>query len=99
MHIISRKRLREFSEKNPDAKQELDAWFKIANKAEWRSIVDLKRTYRHADPVGTCTVFNIRRNRFRLIVKIEYRIQRIYIKHVLTHAEYDRGEWKKDCGS
>lgn len=92
MHISSRKRLREFSEKHPDAKPELDAWFKVAKKAEWRSIIDVRHIYQHADPVGTRTVFNIRRNRFRLIVKIEYRIQRIYIKRVLTHADYDRGE-------
>ncbi|MBA3240042.1 MAG: type II toxin-antitoxin system HigB family toxin [Acidobacteria bacterium] len=97
MHIISRKRLREFWEKNPDAKEELDAWFKVARKAEWHNITEVRQTVRSADAVGTCTVFNVRRNRFRLVVKIEYRIGRIYIKAVLTHAEYDRKEWTHGC--
>lgn len=97
MHVISRKRLREFWVKHPDSKAELDAWFKAAKKAGWRDITDVRQSYRHADAVGTCTVFNIRQNRYRLITKIEYRIQRVYIKQVLTHAEYDRGEWKHGC--
>lgn len=97
VHVISKRRLREFWEQNADSKVELDAWFKAARRAEWQNITEVRQTYRSADAVGTCTVFNIRRNRFRLIAKIEYRIGRIYIKAVLTHAEYDRGEWKHGC--
>src|SRR4051812_33576451 len=97
VHVISRKRLKEFWEKNPDAKADLEAWFKTAKKANWRNITEVRQSYRHADAVGTCTVFNIRQNRFRLVAKIAYRIQRVYIKQVLTHAEYDRGEWKHGC--
>ena len=52
-------------------------------------------TYPHADFVDPFTVFNIKGNTYRLIVKIEYRFARIYIKYFLTHAEYDKGEWKK----
>lgn len=95
MRVISKKRLREFWEANPDAKAELEAWYKTASKAAWQNIAEVRHTYRHADAVGTCTVFNVRQNRFRLITKIEYRIQCVYVKYVLTHAEYDRGEWKK----
>jgi mRNA interferase HigB len=84
-------------EKHPDSKTELDAWFKAATRASWRDITDVRKSYRHADAVGTCTVFNVRQNRFRLITKIECRIQRIYIKSVLTYAVYDREEWKGGC--
>jgi mRNA interferase HigB len=97
VHVISRKHLKEFWGKRPDSKAELEAWFKTASKASWQDITDVRKSYRHADALGMCTVFNIRQNRFRLITKIEYRIQRIYIKSVLTHAEYDREEWKGGC--
>jgi mRNA interferase HigB len=97
MHIISRKRLKEFWDANHDAKVELEHWFRMAKRAKWQNITEVRQTYRHADAVGTCTLFNIRQNRFRLVTKIEYRIQRIYIKQVLTHAQYDREEWKDGC--
>ncbi len=99
MRVISRKRLKEFWEQNPDAKSDLEAWYRVAKKATWQNIAEVRQVYRHADAVGNCTVFNIRQNRFRLVTKIEYRIQRIYIKFVLTHVEYDREEWKRGCRS
>jgi mRNA interferase HigB len=77
----------------------LDAWYRVAKTAKWSSLEDVQQPYPSADGVRagkqTYTVFNIRGNRFRLIVKIEYRFQTIYIKDVLTHAEYDRNGWKK----
>lgn len=97
MRVISKKRLRGFWEANPDAKADLEDWYRTASKAAWQSIADVRHTYRHANTVGVCTVFNIRQNRFRLITKIEYQIQCVYIKNVLTHAEYYRGEWKHGC--
>jgi len=48
--------------------------------------------------VGTCTVFIIKGNAYRLIVRINYRTGRVFIRHVLTHAEYDREGWKHECG-
>jgi mRNA interferase HigB len=99
MHIISRKRLKEFWEGYPDAKVTLESWFKTAKKAKWQNITEVRQTYSHADAVGTCTVFNIGGTKYRLITKIEYRFQSIYIKQALTHAEYDQEEWKYGCGS
>ena len=52
--------------------------------------------YPKAEAVGNFTVFNIKGNRYRLIVDLVYASQRIYIKYVLTHAEYDKDEWKND---
>jgi mRNA interferase HigB len=54
----------------------------------------VRKTYPHADFVDPYTVFNIKGNAYRLIVKIEYRWQLIFVKHLLTHEEYDRGRWK-----
>lgn len=99
VHIVSRKALAAASQKHSDAETGLDAWFKVARTAEWKNLEDVRKTYPHADGVvvgdRTYTVFNVGGNRFRLIVKIEYKYQKIFIKHVLTHAEYDKEEWKK----
>ncbi len=55
---------------------------------------EVRRTYPHADAVKQYTVFNIKGNDYRLISKIEYRLGLIFVKEVLTHAEYDKGNWK-----
>jgi HTH-type transcriptional regulator / antitoxin HigA len=69
----------------------LDAWYRIAKSATWRSIEDVRATYPSADPVERYTVFNIKGNKYRLIVKIEYRFQQVFIKHFLSHARVYEG--------
>jgi mRNA interferase HigB len=54
----------------------------------------VRKTFSSADAVGKWTVFNVKGNRYRLITEINYAFGRIHIRHVLTHAEYDRGIWK-----
>ena len=95
MHVISRKKLKEAALIHRDAEAALHAWFKVAESATWRSINEVRKTYASADSIGKFTVFNIKGNKYRLIVKIEYTYQKIFIKHVLTHAEYDKEEWKQ----
>ena len=73
----------------------LDAWFRIAKRALWQDLTDVRRTFATADAVEKWTVFNIKGNKYRLITEINYRFRRIYIRHVLTHAEYDREKWKR----
>lgn len=90
MHVISRKKLKEAAATHIELEGPLDAWFRIAKKASWRSLADVRRTFSSADAV----VFNIKGNQYRLITEINYLGDRIYIRHVLTHAEYDRGGWK-----
>lgn len=95
MHVISRRKLKEAAEREPDLEGPLDAWFRIAKKAAWKSIADVRKTFSSADAVGKWTVFNIKGNHYRLISEINYLFDRVYIRHVLTHAEYDRGGWKR----
>jgi mRNA interferase HigB len=97
VRVISKRRLREFWEKHPDSKASLEEWYKLTRKADWRNLVEARATFRHADPVGTCTIFNIKGNDYRLITKIDYAYQKVFIKYVLTHAEYDKGKWKDVC--
>lgn len=97
MRIISKKALREFWEQNPDAETPLKAWHSISKRAVWGNLAETKRDFPSADLVGKCTVFNIKGNDYRLIVKIEYEWQTIYIKYILSHKEYDEEKWKNGC--
>jgi mRNA interferase HigB len=101
LHIISKRRLREFWEKHPDAKMPLEKWFKTARSSNWLDFSDVKRTFGNASAVPlecgiTATVFNIGGNKYRLITRTEYQYRRVYVKVILTHAEYDKGKWKDD---
>lgn len=97
LHIISRKRLREFWRQHPDAKEPLDTWYRLTKRAAWRNLAETRQTFPHADPYQECTIFNIGGNKYRLITKIYYEDQTVLIRFVLTHPEYDRGKWKDDC--
>ena len=95
MHIITRKQLNEFAEKHPDAKSALQHWYKEAKSKDFKSFVELRKTFPSADQVGKLTVFNIGGNKERLIAAIHYNRRIIYIRAVLTHQEYDEGTWKE----
>jgi mRNA interferase HigB len=95
LHVISRKRLKEAAARHNDLEAPLDVWFRVAKRASWRTLADVRRTFSSSDAVGKWTVFNIKGNKYRLIAEINYRFQRIYIRHVLTHAEYDQEKWKQ----
>ena len=95
MHIITRKRLNEFTHKHPDAEASLRHWYKLMKRGKFRSFVELHTVFLHADQVNKLTVFNIGGNKARLIAAIHYNRQKIYIRAVLTHDEYDKGIWKE----
>ena len=96
MHIISQKSLRTFWEKHPSAKNPLQSWFTRTKKAEWDSLEDVKADFGSADQVGRLTVFDIGGNKYRLIAHIHFNREKVYVRYVLTHPEYDKGVWKKD---
>lgn len=94
MHIITRKRLLEFAEKHPHSAAPLDVWYRIVKNAEISNFSALRKTFPSADKVGNLTVFNIGGNKIRLIAAIHYNTQNLYIRHVLTHKQYDKEQWK-----
>ena len=96
MRVISRKALREFCKTHADSCDALYNWYRVASKSEWKSLTDVQKIYSKADAVGYFTVFNIKGNRYRLVVDMSYASQRIYIKYVMTHAEYDKDRWNND---
>lgn len=97
MHIITRARLLEFAENYPDTKTGLDIWYRKVKRTHYNSFNELRLMFPSADQVGTCTVFNIGGNKVRLITIIHYDKKKIYIRQVLTHAEYDLDKWKTGC--
>lgn len=94
MHVITRKRLVDFWQIHPDARASLRHWFAIMRKTDYASFAALRITFPSADQVDRFTVFNIGGNKFRLIVAVHYNRKKVYIRHVLTHAEYNRGSWR-----
>jgi mRNA interferase HigB len=99
MRIITKKRLRAFAQQHAEARSALEAWHDQVARADWRNLMDVRRTYPHADGVlvrsgRLATVFNIRRNKFRLITAIHYDTQKVFVMRCLTHAEYSRNLWK-----
>jgi mRNA interferase HigB len=94
VRIIAKRRLMELATSYGDCVRQVTDWYTIASKADWHNLSEVRQTFRHADLVGDKTVFNIKGNDYRLIVHIRYDAGIIYIKDLLTHAEYDKGAWK-----
>jgi mRNA interferase HigB len=91
MRIIFRKTLREFWERHPDVRQQVQAWYADTRHALWRSPSDIKAAYRNASFVGKDrVVFNLKGNDYRLVVAIRYDHGIVFIRFVGTHQEYDR---------
>lgn len=96
MHIVTLSRLKQFYKEHSNAEPSLRAWYKLAAKTQWNNFAELRQTFASADQVGNLTVFNIGGNNYRLITYIDYKSKKIFIRHVLTHADYDKGHWKHD---
>ena len=94
MRVISNKRLVEFGAAYPAADEALQVWRKLMENSEFRNFQDLRNTFRAVDIYEDKYIFDIRGNHYRIIAGINFALQICYIKHVLTHAEYDRGRWK-----
>ena len=91
MRIISRRTLREFWAKHPDAEQPLQAWYANAKRADWKTPSDVKAIYRNSSIVANNrVVFNIKGNTYRLVAAIDYQYSVIYIRFVGTHQTYNK---------
>lgn len=95
MHVITRKRLNEFAGLYPEAKTALAHWYELSRRHDFSTFAELRAVFPSADRVGKLTVFNVGGNKVRLIAAVHYNRKRIYIRAVLTHAEYDAGKWKE----
>ena len=93
MRVITWKRIQEYGIDHPESRAALTAWYKIVKESKFDAYADLKNTFKQVDYVDGFYVFNIGRS-CRLIAAVKYRAKLLYVRHVLTHAEYDRGKWK-----
>jgi mRNA interferase HigB len=95
--IISRQKIIEAYQRHSEWKASLESWYKITESAKWQNFPEVKATFNSADSVGTCVVFNISHNRCRLISRINYKSQVVYILSIHSHADYSKGRWKNAC--
>jgi mRNA interferase HigB len=104
LHVVTEKHLKGAAQQHPDAAKEIAAWKAIAKTARWRNFLEVRQVFKDADDVNGYVVFNIRRNRYRLVTIIHYSHEKngriteghIYIRAFLTHQEYDNpSNWDK----
>lgn len=99
MRVVSRKALVGFWKIHADAEAPLASWFKAASRGSFKGLAELKQTFQSVDYVNTngkgLYVFNIGGNKYRLIAAIHFNTQKLFVRYVLTHAQYDKAEWKK----
>ncbi|MCD4680258.1 MAG: type II toxin-antitoxin system HigB family toxin, partial [Bacteroidales bacterium] len=90
MHVISKKKLTDFTSNHADVKGAMDTWYQIFNSGDFSTPNAVKQQFGSADILpGDRIVFNIKGNHYRIVVKMNYRIQKVFIRFVGTHAEYD----------
>jgi mRNA interferase HigB len=94
MKLISNRALREFAARHPDAEGSLQDFRRLVERGEYRNFASLRATFASVDKVGSRYVFNIGGNKYRLVAAIAYSVQALWVKAVLTHAEYDKEDWK-----
>jgi mRNA interferase HigB len=102
MRVISKARLKQFweSPNREDAEGPLRAWYTHVNSktVSWQSWGDVKATFARASIVGDCVVFDVGGNKYRLIARIRYATQKVFVLKVMSHREYDEDKWKEECG-
>src|SRR5947207_15462736 len=96
MRVISRRRIREFWQVHPRAEVSLRMWYKVVSAASWGNFAELRQSSPAADQVGRLVVFNIAGNRYRLVALVDYAWQKVFVRWVMDHEEYDEGGWKND---
>ena len=95
MRVITAKRIWEAKEQWPHCASALDEWYRKIKVLNPEDFAALRSFFPATDKVGSLHVFNSGGNKWRLIAVVRYRVQRLYIRHVLDHREYDKGKWKE----
>ena len=93
MRIVSHRKLREFYQTpgREDSEVALERWYELTEAAEWKSFADMKADFGSVDAVGNQHyVFNIRGNRYRLVVVVKFVMGHVFIRFVGTHQEYEK---------
>lgn len=94
MRVITKRRIVEFIKRFQDSRSSLVNWYVITRRAKWQMLPESKADFPSADQVGRRTAFNIIGNKYRLVARVNFRGQRVYVLFILTHKEYDKSDWK-----
>lgn len=95
MRVILKKPIREFWGRHPESRPALDEWFRKVGQLAAESFPELRQSFRSADYVDGFTVFDVGGNKYRIVTVIHYDQRRLYVRQVMTHAEYDGNAWRK----
>lgn len=95
MHVITRRRLLAAAERHPGWSASLNGWYRVMKRGSFASFGELRKAFGSVDKVGRLFVFNVGGNKIRLIAAIHFNTGKVFIRAVLSHAEYDAGTWKE----
>ncbi len=93
MHILSRKALRLFWDRHPESENPQLRWYRIMQRTDFHGFEELRAAFPTADKVDHWIVFNMGGNKYRLITSVHFNRNKVCIRRVLTHQEYDRETW------
>jgi mRNA interferase HigB len=96
MRLIAIAKLREAASSYPDVSNQIEDFYQTIKQVHWQNLIDVQKTFSSAEAVGNFTIINIKGNKYRLILNINYKKQLIFFKYFLTHAEYSKDKWKND---
>ena len=94
MHIISYRRIKDAAEQHKHCANALEQWYKVMKKAELQDFAQLRALFNSVDKVDDLYVFNIGGNKLRLIAAIHFNRQKVFVREILTHTEYDQSKWR-----
>jgi len=95
VQVISQKALRSFWEEHPHSRTPLLRWYKVMRHTRFDSFASILGPFPSADKVDDWVVFNIGGNKYRLLTSIHFNRSKVYVRHVLTHQDYDRRSWRQ----
>ena len=96
MRVITRTRIEDFKKKHPDSVTSLDLWYDLITKNHFDNLMALKTVFGNkVDIVAKGYIFNISGNKYRLAASIHFNTQMVFIREIMTHAEYSKEDWKK----
>jgi mRNA interferase HigB len=95
MHIITHTRIVTAQQRLPQCSAALDVWYRLMKRGQYGNFAELKSAFGSADKVGTLFVFNVGGNKLHIVAAVHFNRAKVFVRHVLTHEEYDRGDWRK----
>lgn len=94
MHIVSHAKIVQSQRAHPDCSSALDQWYRLTKRAVWGNFSEVKQCFPATDKLGDKYVFDVGGNKLRLIAAIHFNTGRVFVRGVLTHKQYDKGDWK-----